>query len=414
MSIASEITRINTNIAAAYTALDGKGATLPATQNSANLADTIDTITTGGGGSGYRPPIYDTIEQLTFDEYTTYAALRESGFVKVNQADGGSSWSGNYTGDYRLGILYGEALRGMSFYVKNLDKWVLCGSGVTITALDENYNPNTWYRVDFALTGDLYVIAFGNTASLDLLIDQTNSLGHNTFANNNIEFIALSRGGYSEESQSYYSVESYNNIFGSELANVKDISFSGVRLKLSSGKNEEDNAYIGSYCGLWVTHNPYMSARKKASLFGNMNFQDIYYVNIQYAFFGCYNYSYGMDLANCPFAFDLSTYTSASNISTYYVGGYYNGTSCSAKRSDLWVGDFFFIPHSNWNIDWNRSISSSHNAVFPSKDSIEYFAAHCPTVSNKTFKVGSYALATLEVLCPTALATIRSKGYTIS
>lgn len=52
MSIASEITRINNNIAAAYTALDGKGATLPAegSQNSANLADTIDTITTGGGG----------------------------------------------------------------------------------------------------------------------------------------------------------------------------------------------------------------------------------------------------------------------------------------------------------------------------------------------------------------------------
>lgn len=50
MSIASEITRISENIAAAYTALDGKGATLPATQNSANLADTIDTITTGGGG----------------------------------------------------------------------------------------------------------------------------------------------------------------------------------------------------------------------------------------------------------------------------------------------------------------------------------------------------------------------------
>lgn len=52
MSIASEITRINGNIAAAYTALDGKGATLPETQNSANLADTIDTITTGGESGG--------------------------------------------------------------------------------------------------------------------------------------------------------------------------------------------------------------------------------------------------------------------------------------------------------------------------------------------------------------------------
>lgn len=47
MTIASEITRINNNIAAAYTALSNKGATLPATQNSANLADTIDSISGG-------------------------------------------------------------------------------------------------------------------------------------------------------------------------------------------------------------------------------------------------------------------------------------------------------------------------------------------------------------------------------
>ena len=52
MSIASEITRINGNIAAAYTAASGKGATLPATQNSANLANCIATIS-GGGASLY-------------------------------------------------------------------------------------------------------------------------------------------------------------------------------------------------------------------------------------------------------------------------------------------------------------------------------------------------------------------------
>ena len=51
MSIASEISRINTNIANAYTACNGKGATMPASgsQNSANLATTISSITTGGG-----------------------------------------------------------------------------------------------------------------------------------------------------------------------------------------------------------------------------------------------------------------------------------------------------------------------------------------------------------------------------
>ena len=47
MSIASEITRINTNIAAAYDVCEDKGATMPLAQNSANLADTIDSISSG-------------------------------------------------------------------------------------------------------------------------------------------------------------------------------------------------------------------------------------------------------------------------------------------------------------------------------------------------------------------------------
>ena len=49
MTIASEITRINGNIAAAYTALSNKGATMPATQNSNNLATTVASVPSGGG-----------------------------------------------------------------------------------------------------------------------------------------------------------------------------------------------------------------------------------------------------------------------------------------------------------------------------------------------------------------------------
>lgn len=44
MSVKSEITRINTNIAAAYAAASDKGAAMPQTQNSANLAATINSI----------------------------------------------------------------------------------------------------------------------------------------------------------------------------------------------------------------------------------------------------------------------------------------------------------------------------------------------------------------------------------
>lgn len=54
MTIASEITRIQTNIANAYTAASGKGATIPATENSDNLATCIASIPSGGGSGKYQ------------------------------------------------------------------------------------------------------------------------------------------------------------------------------------------------------------------------------------------------------------------------------------------------------------------------------------------------------------------------
>ena len=49
MSIQTEIDRINANIAAAYTALAAKGATMPTAQNSDNLEATINSISMESG-----------------------------------------------------------------------------------------------------------------------------------------------------------------------------------------------------------------------------------------------------------------------------------------------------------------------------------------------------------------------------
>ena len=50
MSVADQINRIKTNIADTYTAAQAKGATMPQTQNSDNLAACVQSISTGGGG----------------------------------------------------------------------------------------------------------------------------------------------------------------------------------------------------------------------------------------------------------------------------------------------------------------------------------------------------------------------------
>ena len=49
MSVQSQINRIKSNLAAAYTAAQSKGATIPSQQNSANLAAAISSITGGAG-----------------------------------------------------------------------------------------------------------------------------------------------------------------------------------------------------------------------------------------------------------------------------------------------------------------------------------------------------------------------------
>lgn len=52
MSIASAITAAQQRVANAYTAISGKGGTLPATQNLTNMPAAIESIPSGGGGGG--------------------------------------------------------------------------------------------------------------------------------------------------------------------------------------------------------------------------------------------------------------------------------------------------------------------------------------------------------------------------
>lgn len=68
MSISSQITRINNNIAAAYTACDGKGASLPQAQNSANLAETINSIP-----EGYTPVVEKALNFYDYDGTLVYS-----------------------------------------------------------------------------------------------------------------------------------------------------------------------------------------------------------------------------------------------------------------------------------------------------------------------------------------------------
>ena len=94
MSVQSQIDRIDANITAAYSAAADKGATMPATQNSDNLAATISSIASAPAAADY------VVEQGTSGGWT-YIKLK-SGiamcwgryFGNVNAA--ANNWSGYY------------------------------------------------------------------------------------------------------------------------------------------------------------------------------------------------------------------------------------------------------------------------------------------------------------------------------
>lgn len=77
MSIASEITRIKNAVASAYTSCNAKGATMPAVQNVANLAPTIDTITGGGGATATVVVTAPTGSTVTMTKETTTKTATE-------------------------------------------------------------------------------------------------------------------------------------------------------------------------------------------------------------------------------------------------------------------------------------------------------------------------------------------------
>lgn len=83
MSVADQINRIKTNIANTYTAAQAKGATMPQTQNSDNLAACVQSITTGGGGTQFGLTAEQMLGTVDSEGNLTYPTLPSITFTGV-------------------------------------------------------------------------------------------------------------------------------------------------------------------------------------------------------------------------------------------------------------------------------------------------------------------------------------------
>ena len=149
MTIASEITRIEGNIAAAYTAASAKGATLPATENSDNLATCIGTIT------GSSPVITSLSVTPTTSAQTITAPSGTDGYSPVNVAAVTASIDANITaGNIKDGVtilgVTGSYTGGGSSGTSDVP--------LTRVTDDNNNEIGTWFMNFLDGNGNLYKV----------------------------------------------------------------------------------------------------------------------------------------------------------------------------------------------------------------------------------------------------------------
>ena len=87
MSVATEIARINANIAASYAQCQSKGATMPSAQNSANLANCIASIPQSGSLPDYRA-VYKEITLTSSSSSSSYTLMTNAELLQAGLIDG--------------------------------------------------------------------------------------------------------------------------------------------------------------------------------------------------------------------------------------------------------------------------------------------------------------------------------------
>lgn len=369
MSIASEITRINNNIAAAYTALDGKGATLPETQNSANLADTIDTISAGGSetvrGNWVVPQAY-----LDFEEIISNETLRTTG-------------SGDSNKDVIYGFLFKNTVPNFSAYLvapsqAGYINYLKTSDGASY---DSNATSSNAEQIShtFDATKDLtggyrYIIAHVKADTQPYIM----VAGMQIKFFNCVKYIVIKTDNYSTKLSKWLS--NFNISYGTQLESYKFINSVGV--------SQIDSGYFatcGSYCTPSIKYIPSIA---------EMGNPTVTFTSLQTNTGGKY-------VSNLPYGLDLSTVTSDITL---------GGASYANTSSDFQA----YVTLPPVNVTMHTNTNSTYFTTTLSKDNWAYIAEHAPTVSGKTLTMGQINIDICGGTSGTIITTLTNKGWTVS
>lgn len=361
MTIASEVTRIKTNIAQAYTALEEKGATIPEMKNSDNLAEAIGSVSAGGGNSGiiYRD---DVSLPAIFDEIDAFV---EKGFGEINQ----HTWI--------VGLILPKYAKNIVIRPKFATKYYYNGEIV-----DLKYSLGCNYPL--TIVEDNRVIYFNISASTN---DITNGL-------NNLIRVNLAEADDNGDSSS------------------KAIRYTYISIKYcgsAQGKLGNFNPYaFGSYSG------DYEAIKLNNCIISNALTSDVLYegrfashvlpvsnfssVDTSNSSKWVSNFSNVMVLPNLPYGLDLSFITTDTKLILGHASwGYASSTRLrsayiSLPNAPVVVGAKQFFSKENW----------------------EYIAEHAPNVTNRTLTMGEVNIAICGGEDSEIITTLKNKGWTVA
>lgn len=426
MTLMSEIERVRDNIAAAYTALDEKGATLPESQNSANLAETIASVPSGGGGASFealKQRVF-SIENFSDSGSTKYSDFVDRGFNCIsNYCQQNPSAGIAYTSstDF-VGLYFDDDIA--DFYVRptsNFDSlWAMIvpedATAVDLTEQSTGGN-QTCFSVDLSTAAEKWIILIAPNSGV---CDMLNFSGTSTFGggynNHDMEAI-LSHVRYTcikNNSSTELSSSSNNfkvlNYLGANSSVLEGIDF---YRKITGMTYLTDAANINNifYPRSWVFD-------IKKFIEDNFETEVITYGTTQAsasstksAFYNSYSKGRRITMAKkFPVILDFSDCSAST--STFYIGNKTNSWTNSSPIFGPVIQEMFIIPP-DMNISWKvGEVNTQSNYITP--ESIKFFADHAPNVTSKTFTIGSRMIDYINNYDPTIITTLTSKGWTVN
>lgn len=269
MSIADQITRIKNNIAASYAECSAKGATLPTTENSENLPNTIASISSGTTINN---------QNKTFTEngtYTADAGYTGLGTVTVNVSGGGAGGDSiTYTNITGATIAKDDKLWINTTATTTEKASVQLGSSAEHVIQTSNPNVAVTTNKLYTLRDKAYVqSSLAKTITMDTVGIDKNGLLYSSNTLYNIEnniFYNGSFTAYIGNGYVYYS----SKTFKVDITNPANIlnTYSGPSSdQMNAGWCFEDDVIIGLYpyygfCRVWKLNTDTTSFTKIKSL----------------------------------------------------------------------------------------------------------------------------------------------------